>query len=161
MTSYEELKNIYERDGHMVFIMAAGVLTQIAEKTLTGDPNAPLIPGNVFSEETKRAVIDAAKKMASADIDVLLAAIQRCVAPISDPKGERIPYLHEHGDIEGICPLCHGELEYLGDQEIADGGTLVSWECPNCGATGMEGSDIVFEHHYNVCDADDKPVKGR
>ena len=32
MTSYEELKNIYERDGHMVFVMAVGVLTQIAEK---------------------------------------------------------------------------------------------------------------------------------
>ena len=161
MTSYEELKNIYEHDGHMVFVMAVGVLAQLAGNALAGKLNTSLIPGNVFSEEMKRAVIDAAKKMASADVDVLLAAIQRCVAPMSDSRGERIPYLHENGDTEGICPLCHGELEYLGDQEIVGDGTLVSWECPACGATGKEGSDIVFEHHYNVCDENGRPAKGR
>ena len=161
MADYEELKKMYDRDGHAIFVMAISVLLQLADKTLVNDSNTSLIPGNLFSEETKRAAIDAAKQIASADIDVLLAVIQRCVAPINDPRGEKVPHLHEYGDMEGICPLCQGQLEYLGDQEIVDDGTLVSWVCLNCGATGEEGSDIVFDHHYSVCDADGKPVKGR
>lgn len=55
---------------------------------------------------------------------------------------------------EGICPLCGGSLEYGARDDIDSGGTF-AWECENCGATGEEGFDRVFDgRHYNVQDAD-------
>ena len=60
-----------------------------------------------------------------------------------------------------LTPVCGGELKYDGDQVIMDNGTIVSWECESCGATGKEGSDIVFQRHFAVTGANGKPVSGR
>lgn len=57
-----------------------------------------------------------------------------------------------------ICPVCGETLEFMGDQEIVDDGTIVSWTCPGCGATGRQGNDLKFEKHYCVKDADGNAV---
>lgn len=60
---------------------------------------------------------------------------------------------------EGVCPLCGGELEYGERDDIDDGGTH-QWECKECGSTGEEGFDRVFDgNHYNVQDANGVPVE--
>lgn len=46
-----------------------------------------------------------------------------------------------------ICPMCGGELEYNGDQDIFGETTEVTWGCQNCGATGTQVSNIVFSEH--------------
>ena len=64
-------------------------------------------------------------------------------------------------DEEGVCPLCGAELKYNGAHDIDDDGGTIPWECTNCGATGAEGYNRVFDQHYNVCDASGRPVPGR
>ena len=55
---------------------------------------------------------------------------------------------------EGVCPCCGAQIEY-GQRNHMDNGGTIYWECPNCGASGKEGFDEVFDGmHYNVCDAD-------
>lgn len=51
---------------------------------------------------------------------------------------------------EGICPVCGAEIEYEGDQEIVDNGTVVGFTCPKCGTTGIAGYDLVFDAYYDV-----------
>ena len=59
---------------------------------------------------------------------------------------------------EGICPICGTRIQYDGEYEILDNGGVIAWRCPNCGATGKEGYDHVFDRHYNVCSAEGEPV---
>ena len=60
---------------------------------------------------------------------------------------------------EGICPLCGGELEY-GLRDDTDEGGIQEWTCSECGATGNEGFDRVFDgNHYNVQDIDGNQVE--
>lgn len=67
----------------------------------------------------------------------------------------------EPHDEEGVCPMCGAEIKYDGPHEIDDDGGTVPWKCPNCGATGKEGYNRVFDQHYNVCDAEGNPAPGR
>lgn len=60
---------------------------------------------------------------------------------------------------EGICPLCGGELEYIGPREIDDSGSTIPWHCTKCGAYGNEGYTDVFDAHYNVEDQDGNEVE--
>lgn len=53
---------------------------------------------------------------------------------------------------EGKCPLCGGELEYIGPREIDDSGSTVPWHCTKCGACGDEGYTEKFDAHYKVQD---------
>lgn len=62
-------------------------------------------------------------------------------------------------NIEDTCPLCGAEIEYLGDQQLDDDGSIVSRECPKCGATGKAGYHLVFDAHYRVCDANGNEVE--
>lgn len=55
---------------------------------------------------------------------------------------------------EGECPLCGGELEYIGPRENDDSGFTVPWHCTQCGACGNEGYTGTFDAHYNVQDND-------
>lgn len=67
----------------------------------------------------------------------------------------------EDGDQEGICPICGADIEYDNGREDEDEGCFYAWECPECGATGQEGFDRVFDRHYDVKDKDGKPIPGR
>lgn len=51
-----------------------------------------------------------------------------------------------------VCPICGGGLEFQGDQDITYDSvetTEVSWVCADCGARGVEVSDILFSEHLN------------
>lgn len=55
---------------------------------------------------------------------------------------------------EGLCPLCGADVNY-GSRNVMDSGGTISWECPECNATGEEGYDERFDgRHYNVRDAE-------
>lgn len=53
---------------------------------------------------------------------------------------------------EGICPVCGAEIEYTGDNNIDDNGGTFPWNCKNCGASGKEGYNRIFDKHYDVTD---------
>ena len=118
-TAYEELDKAYTESGHTVFIMALNALISLGRDTVAAMAHpaaiAATIQGNIFSEDFKLEVGRIALMMANADIDVLLAVIQRTVVPFTDPQGKRIPFLHPNGDEEDVCPACGAEVEYLGD----------------------------------------------
>lgn len=61
--------------------------------------------------------------------------------------------------MEDTCPLCGAEVDYLGDRDLDDDGTHVSWECPHCKATGVAQYEDKFLFHNNVWDADGKLVE--
>lgn len=64
-------------------------------------------------------------------------------------------------DEEGVCPVCGGSLAFLG-VEVQDDGGVEHWECKECGATGLQGYNEVFDgHHYDVRDKNGTPVPGR
>lgn len=59
----------------------------------------------------------------------------------------------------GICPICGGKLEY-GEPDDQDGGCVIAWTCSDCGATGEEGREEIFNgEHYDVKDANGVPVE--
>lgn len=64
-----------------------------------------------------------------------------------------------HMGQEGICPICGAELRYDGPHEVMDDGGLIPWTCPDCGATGKEGYNCVFDQHYDVMDGNGQPVE--
>lgn len=60
---------------------------------------------------------------------------------------------------EGICPVCGSNIRY-GSFELSGEGGFYEYHCPECGATGKEGYDLIFDGlHYDVCTADGKPFK--
>lgn len=64
-------------------------------------------------------------------------------------------------DQAGVCPVCGGELRYT-DNEQMDNGGVYHWICEECGATGKEGYDEVFDgHYYEVRGADGNEIPGR
>jgi len=61
--------------------------------------------------------------------------------------------------IDGICPCCGKEIEYVGCWEHDDDGATIDWECPNCGVSGKAGYNYVFENYYCLQDKDGNPVE--
>lgn len=59
---------------------------------------------------------------------------------------------------DGVCPCCGGQLAFVGNHEIQDDSTRVNWECPRCGADGVQWHDIVFAYHKDLCRADGWPL---
>lgn len=54
---------------------------------------------------------------------------------------------------EGICPLCGAKYVY-GECDLDDEGGAYQWTCPECGASGEEGFNKVFDGIYNVHDSE-------
>lgn len=131
-----------------------GGLTKIARE-LVEDNNK-----NDLSDEDARKVVEMAKLMAELSSSSLFAIIQREL-PAVEGNGREIPFLHEYGDKDDICPRCGAELEYDGEHEVDDSGYTIDWECPRCGATGKAGYTAVFDRHYKVRAADGDEIPGR
>ena len=93
-----------------------------------------------------REMVEACQKLAELETGALLDYIQHGNLHIAAPGAEE----------EGICPICGGELEYGNDVRLDDGGCR-EWTCPECGATGKELYDKVFDQHYDVKDGDGDP----
>lgn len=111
-----------------------------------------------FSDDLCERVAAFMNHIATMDTKELIVFVQR---DMRRAQVDSIPPTSQTGDRDGICPLYGGELEYEGDQHIVDDGTLVSWTCKQCGATGKSGYDLSFDQHYNVCDAESHGVPGR
>ena len=49
---------------------------------------------------------------------------------------------------EDVCPVCGSENLSFGSWEIIDSGAVIPFECKDCGATGTEGYDLVFDGNF-------------
>lgn len=59
------------------------------------------------------------------------------------------------------CPFCGEELSYE-SFDVDDVGRQCPWECPNCGATGIQGETEEFDgEHYDVRDKFGKKCEER
>jgi len=108
--TYEELAAAYRKSGHAVFVMALNTLISMGRDTVANMKHpaaiSATIQGNIFSEDFKLEVARLVLRMAIADVDVLLAVIQRVVTFFTDLYGRRIPFLCPNGDEDGVCPVC-------------------------------------------------------
>lgn len=62
---------------------------------------------------------------------------------------------------EGTCPKCGGDLEL--DEEESDGEGIgrAAWTCPDCGATGVQIREAVFQYHRDVETPEDSENKAK
>ena len=157
--TYTELKYLCQKN-EVAFRIALQTCMVQGLDTVRDKDFSLNIGGNLFNDDFKAEINKAAKCIAETPSHVILAIIQREMAPVSD-GGESIPPLHDFGDEEGICPACGSEVEYNGDHHIDDEGTTVSWHCPECGATGKSGCKCAFTGHYDVCDEAGNPLPQR
>lgn len=88
--------------------------------------------------------------LANSEDDEIFSAIQKSSSVDSESSDE--------SDMEDTCPLCGAEVEYLGDRDLDDDGTHVSWACPYCKATGVSQYEDKFLFHSDVRDAEGKLV---
>lgn len=155
---YEELTNICREDPE-TFKIAFTLFAGIGARGIT---NATMddFKGTLQDMENKYEILALAKSMTGASLDAILAVIQRELPQVKG-DGEDVPFLNHYGDEDGVCPNCGAEIEYDGDNQVDDGGTIVSWTCPECGVTGKAGYTGVFDRHYRVEDANGNPVPGR
>lgn len=155
---YEELANICRKDPEtfkIAFTLFAGIGAERIGAMTMAD-----FHGSLQEINNKYEVLALAKTMTGVSLDALTAVIQRDLPPVKGGDGD-VPPLNSNGDEDDICPVCGAEIEYEGDNEVDDDGTIVSWECPECGATGKAGYIGVFDRHYKVCDADGNEIESR
>ena len=92
-------------------------------------------------------IMQAARDFARLSTMELLTCAARCGIKLeSDPV-----------DKPGVCPLCGGTLIY-GEDASAHRPHAVGWTCEKCGATGKEAYREVFDCHYDLRDAEGRPV---
>ncbi len=139
-------------DNRMALLMAIDLLMQ---------------NGRTFVQETATAEIISAMKVSTSNFiaDVILDEIVSTAKKLSPLKTCDVLDYVKRSELEfkksgaqeaGICPICGGTLEYGEDEPIDDGG-VIDWTCSDCGATGQEGYDKVFDKHYNVYDSEGNP----
>ena len=49
---------------------------------------------------------------------------------------------------EDVCPVCGSENLSFGSWEIIDSGAVIPFECKDCGTTGKEGYNLVFDGSF-------------
>ncbi len=144
--------NRLANDDQVTLILALELLLQNGRNTIQREEPSKLAAdckerlGNFFAEEMLWEVASVCQQLAALDTNILVDYIRRGSLDMKPPGAEEA----------GICPICGGELEYV-DNIRSDNGGLAVWTCPNCGATGKEGYDEVFDQHYDVKDGDGKP----
>lgn len=142
---YEQFKKLALGDRVTLFT-ALSLLMQNGSRVIQPEPETALVDacmptlGGFVAEEKIREIVSVCKQLAGLELNVLLAYIRHT------DMGVQIP----GADEEGVCPICGGtDLDYGNDTPTDDGG-LIDWTCPDCGATGKEGYDKVFDRHYCV-----------
>lgn len=115
---------------------------------------------NLFAPHLTERIAETVTAIANAPTSVIIALLQRETLSI-EGDDKNIPHLHYHGDEDGICPVCGAEINYLGDNAIDDDGTIVSWECPECGTSGKSGYASTFSRHYDVTDSSGESIPER
>lgn len=103
--------------------------------------------GGFMTEGKLREVAAVSKELAGLELNVLLSYIRHSNMDVKLPGA----------DESGICPICGCELEYRKEITLEDDAGYHEWTCPECGATGREYYDKVFDRHYEVKDKDGKP----
>lgn len=149
--TYQGLQNLYHKNPVAFYVALTTVLYHGKNHFVSAEPSSFIEESNLLSSEMKKDVAADVLAIAQASERVIFAIIQREL-PITESKDGATPPLHEFGDEEDICPLCGATINYEGDNAIDDGGTIVSWTCPECGAIGQAGYNSVFDRHYNVRD---------
>lgn len=149
--NYQELQKLYHKNPVAFYVAMTAVLHHGKNHFASAEPSSFIEESNLLSSEMKKDVAADALAIAQASESVIFAIIQRELPTVESEDGT-IPPLHEFGDEEDICPLCGAEIEYEGDNSIDDGGTIVSWTCPECDAIGQAGYNSAFDRHYNVRD---------
>ena len=158
MKNYEKIADFCNEDPvlfRQAFVAFAG-LGAVKMKHLTP---AMFDDKNDLSDEDIEKVVEMAKLMAELSSDALFAIIQRNL-PAVEGDDKEVPFLHEFGDEDDICPCCGAEIKYCGEHDPDDSGYTIDWECPECGA-GKAGYTAVFDRHYKVRDAIGHDVPGR
>ena len=142
---HEQFKKLALGDRVTLFT-ALSLLMQNGSRVIQAEPETALVAacmptlGGFVAGEKVREIVSVCKQLADLDLNVLLAYIRHTDMGVQAPSG----------DEEGVCPICGGtDLDYGGDTPADDGG-LIDWRCPDCGATGKEGYDKVFDRHYCV-----------
>lgn len=141
---YEQFKKLAMGDRAILFA-ALSLLMQNGSAAIQAETETALVDvctsalGAFIVKEKICEIVSVCKALAGLELNVLLAYIRHT------DMGVQLP----DADEEGICPVCGGELEY-GNDNPTDNGGLIDWTCPDCGATGKEGYDKVFDRHYCV-----------
>ncbi len=136
----------------MTLVVAMELLLQNGRSTIQREEPLKLVAackeciGGFFEEGALQETVDISQQLAALDTNILVDYIRHGSLDMKAPGAEEA----------GICPICGGELEYV-DNIRSDNGGLAVWTCPNCGATGKEGYDEVFDQHYDVKDGDGNP----
>lgn len=160
METYKKLARLCKQNP-AVFGMAFSICLDVgAENVRKGFTIGDMPVCKLFEPDFIEQVVEATTMIANASPGVVTALLQREATPI-EGDGEDIPPRHYHGDEDGICPVCGAEINYLGDNQVDDEGTSVSWECPECGTSGKSGYTSVFDRHYDVTDSLGKSIPGR
>lgn len=147
---YQDFKRLYH-DDPVIFHLGMELFEEQGQNALLGSTDQALCTAvgrklsNFFAEGRIMDVIKAARDFAGVKtIDRLtyaaLCGIKLEDKPIDEP---------------GVCPLCDGVLRY-GALEITDELRTQDWTCENCGATGKEAYQMVFDCHYYVTDREGK-----
>lgn len=149
--SFEEFNRL--ASGDMVTLhMALEMLLQNGRQVIQQEDLMTLLArcqndiGGFVTSEKLREMVEACQKLALLETGTLLGYIQHGNLHITAPDAEE----------EGICPICGSELEYGNDIFLDEGGYR-EWTCPECGATGKELYNKVFEQHHDVRDGDGNP----
>lgn len=96
--------------------------------------------GGFVTEEKLHEAVAVSKKLADLELNMLISYIRRSRMDVKIPGAEE----------SGICPMCGGELEYGQEITLEDDAGYHEWTCSECGATGKEYYDKVFDRHYEV-----------
>lgn len=112
------------------------------------------IASNLISDDTRTDILECAREMAvflnesTAEMSLLSVIMREDAGPTDQEEGD-------------ICPLCGGELDFDGDEEVTyENGRFVEthWRCMDCGAHGTQVNDIVFSRHENVTNGSGEDV---
>lgn len=106
------------------------------------------------------AILDYAEKLGMNDQRKFLKEMFANI-DLTEEEIAQAQFCNGNTDVEGVCPICGGKIEYTGTHTIDDDGGMFDWNCPDCGASGREGYNRAFDRHYWVADKDGKSVSDR